>query len=178
MAPRAGFEPATQRIETSPCDRVKPAALIGAKQPRQRVLSDAEIASLWKASDKLGYPFGPLYKLLLLTGARKNEVAGMKWGELHLIKMTWTVPPERFKSNASHLIPLSDQAVEIIKHIPRLTKGDHLFTTTYGEKQSQVSARGRRVLKVWPVRQSDCQGCLSRPLQGSAPAEVQFSTPL
>ena len=130
-------------LESSPCDRVKPTALIGAKQPRQRVLSDAELASLWGASDTVGYPFGPLYKLLLLTGARKNEVAGMRWSELDLTKCVWTVPPERFKSNASHLVPLTDQAVEIIRHIPRFTKGDHLFTTTHGEKPISGFSKGK-----------------------------------
>ena len=98
----------TYGLETSPCDRVKPSTLIGAKQPRQRVLNDAELASLWNNSDTLGYPFGPLYKLLLLTGARKSEMAGARWKEIDLKKKLWTVPPERFKSNASHLVPLSD----------------------------------------------------------------------
>ena len=44
------------------------------------------------------------------------------------------MPPERFKSNASHLVPLSDAAIAIIEALPRFTKGDHVFTTTYGEK--------------------------------------------
>ena len=112
----------TYGLETSPCDRVKPSTLIGAKQPRQRVLTDFELAALWHGSEALGYPFGPLYKLLLLTGARKSEVAGARWGEFDLKKKIWTVPPERFKSNASHLVPLSDAAIAIIEALPRFTK--------------------------------------------------------
>ena len=50
----------------------------------------------------IGYPFGPLYRLLLLTGARKSEVAGARWSEFDLARKVWTVPPERFKSNATH----------------------------------------------------------------------------
>jgi integrase len=96
----------TYGLERSPCDRLKPAALIGPKQPRQRTLNDIELAALWQSSERLGYPFGPLYKLLLLTGARKSEVAGAHWQEFDLDKKVWTVPPERFKSNASHLVPL------------------------------------------------------------------------
>ena len=130
-------------LETSPCDRIKPAALIGAKEPRQRVLNDAEIAAVWRGTEAMGYPFGPLYQLLLLTGARKNEVAGAKWGEFDLKKKIWTVPPERFKSNASHLVPLSDAAVAIIEALPRFTKGDHLFTTTYGEKPISGFSKGK-----------------------------------
>ena len=118
-------------LEASPCDRVKPTALIGAKEPRQRVLTDAELASLWKSSETLGYPFGPIFHLLLLTGARKSELAEARWSEFDLAKKIWTVPPERFKSNASHLIPLSDAAVAIIESLPR-TGNDHLFTGRKG----------------------------------------------
>src|SRR4029079_1457086 len=132
----------TYGLEASPCDRVKPSTLIGAKQPRQRVLSDSELAGVWNSSDSLGYPFGPLYKLLLLTGARKNEMAGARWREFDLKKKLWTVPPERFKSNASHLVPLSDAAIAIIEALPRFTKGDHLFTTTYGEKAISGFSKG------------------------------------
>ena len=144
---RSLFNWATNRgaygLETSPCDRLKPSALIGAKQPRQRVLNDEEIAAVWDSSEKLGYPFGPLYQLLLLTGARKNEVAGARWRELDSKKRVWTVPPERFKSNASHLVPLSDQALAIIEALPRFTKGDHLFTTTFGEKPINGFSKGK-----------------------------------
>jgi len=131
----------TYGLETSPCDRVKPAALIGGKQPRQRTLNDAELVALWRACDEMGYPFGPLYKLLLLTGARLNEVAGARWREFD--KRLWTIPPERFKSNASHLVPLSDAAVVIIEALPRFTKGEHLFTTTYGEKPISGFSKGK-----------------------------------
>jgi integrase len=124
----------TYGLETSPCDRIKPTTLLGAKQPRQRTLSDAELMALWQASETIGYPFGPLYRLLLLTGARKSEVAGARWPEFDLDKRVWSVPPERFKSNATHFVPLSDQAVSVLKSLPHFTKGDHLFTTTFGEK--------------------------------------------
>jgi integrase len=124
----------TYGLENSPCDRVKPAAIIGPKVPRQRVLGDQELASLWRANEALGYPFGPLYKLLLLTGARKSEVAEARWREFDLQKRVWRVPPERFKSNATHLVQLSNQAVAILEALPRFTKGDYLFSTTFGEK--------------------------------------------
>ena len=95
----------TYGLETSPCDRVKAAALIGARQPRQRTLTDAELRALWQAIETVGYPFGPLYRLLLLTGARKSEVAGARWSEFDLPRKVWTVPAERFKSNANSYGP-------------------------------------------------------------------------
>jgi len=131
----------TYGLETSPCDRIKPAALIGPKEARQRVLSDAELVALWKSSETLGYPFGPLYQLLLLTGARKSEVSDARWREFDLAKKIWTVPPERFKSNATHLVPLSDAAVAIIEALPRFTKG--VFSTTYGDKPISGFSKGK-----------------------------------
>ena len=121
-------------LETSPCDRIKPTTLIGAKQPRQRTLTDAELRALWQASEAMDYPFGPLYRLLLLTGARKSEVGGARWSEFDLARKVWTVPAERFKSNATHMVPLSEQAVAVLKSIPHFTKGDHLFSTTLGAR--------------------------------------------
>ena len=47
-------------LEASPCDRLKPARVIGEKKPRQRVLTDAELAAFWRATGRLGYPYGPL----------------------------------------------------------------------------------------------------------------------
>jgi integrase len=71
---------------------------------------------------------------LLLTGARKSEVAGLLVREIDLDNNLWSVPPERFKSKATHLVPLTEPAIDIIKALPRFGKGDHLFSTTFGEK--------------------------------------------
>ena len=60
---------------------------------RKRVLDHAEIRAMWTAADALDWPFGPFYKLLLLTGARREEVAGMRWPELDLQRRIWRLPP-------------------------------------------------------------------------------------
>jgi integrase len=124
---RRAFNYAVARdvCEHSPCDRLKPSVLIGPKGLRQRVLTDDEIRALWSACDVLGYPYGRLYQLLLVTGQRRGEVSGARWREFDLQARQWTVPPERFKSNATHLVPLSAMAIDILKALPR--KGDHLF---------------------------------------------------
>jgi integrase len=79
--------------------------LIGEKKPRERTLSDAEIAALWQACGVLGYPYGPLFRLLLLTGARKAEVSDASWPEFDAGRKIWTVPAERFKSGRAHVVP-------------------------------------------------------------------------
>jgi integrase len=121
-------------IETSPCDRIKPSRLIGPKSPRQRVLSDIEIAAFWRAARRMGYPIGPLFQMLLLTGQRKSEVAEAQWREFDMRNQLWTVPPERFKSDATHVVPLSDDAVTLLTALPRWKAGDFLFSSNGGVK--------------------------------------------
>ena len=103
---------------------IRPEKLIGKRAPRQRILSDAEIVKFWEATAELGYPFGHLFRLLLLTGVRLREAAHAKWCEIE--GDVWTIPPERFKSGCRHIVPLSDQAMQLINELPR--RGEHLFT--------------------------------------------------
>jgi integrase len=62
-------------IESSPCDRLKPRDIIGEKRQRTRILSDEELRAAWQATEVLGYPYGPMFRLLILTGQRRSEVA-------------------------------------------------------------------------------------------------------
>ena len=121
-------------LEQSPCDRVKPKALIGEKTTRQRVLDDTELRSVWRAAESLGYPYGPLVCLLMLTGQRKAEVAEARWKEFNLNTKLWTIPEERFKSGFTHLVPLSPNAIAMLNALPRFNTGDYLFSTTDGYK--------------------------------------------
>jgi hypothetical protein len=73
------------RVAASPVARMK---LPTQEQARDRVLSDDELRWLWQGSDEIGWPFGPLVKLLLLTAQRRDEVAGMEWPEIDLVKRT------------------------------------------------------------------------------------------
>jgi integrase len=119
-------------LETSPCDRIKPTKLIAEKKPRQRVLIDAEIRAFWRATEKLGYPLAPLFQMLLLTGQRKSEVAEAQWTEFDLTAKTWTVPPERFKSDSAHTVPLTDDVVRLLHSLPRFKGGEYLFSSGAG----------------------------------------------
>ena len=69
------------RITTNPCDGLKPPTK---EKARDRVLSENEVGLFWGATDELGWPFGPLFKLLLLTAQRRDEVATMEWSEIDL----------------------------------------------------------------------------------------------
>jgi integrase len=121
-------------IDASPCEKVRAPA---AENSRDRVLSATEIKTTWEAFEAIGWPFGPMAKLLLLTGARRDEVADARWSEIDLDKKIWTIAKERSKNGLAHEIPLSDAAVKILKALPRISAGekegkksDFVFTTT------------------------------------------------
>src|SRR5215510_11164443 len=71
-------------LEVNPCRRLNTADLIGERNARDRVLTDDELRAFWRATERLGYPYGPLYRMLLLTGLRLGEVCGAHWSELDL----------------------------------------------------------------------------------------------
>jgi integrase len=125
-------------LETSPCDRLKPRALVGELPPRQRVLDDRELVAFWRAAERMPYPHGPLLKLLALTACRHQELAGARWPEVDFGRKVLTIPPERFKSGAAHVVPLVGAAVEILEQLPRFQRSDFLFSASAGKHRSRV----------------------------------------
>jgi integrase len=92
---------------------------------RNRVLSDSELATVWNAcSDNEG---GRIVKLLILTGARRDEVGGMCWAELNRDNSTWTIPASRTKNRREHTLTLPSRAWSIIEATPRRQSNDRLF---------------------------------------------------
>lgn len=112
--------------DTSPCAGVKPPA---EEKSRDRVLTDDELRTLWKATDELGWPFGEIAKLLILTGQRRDEVGEMEWDEIDLDKALWTLPRGRVKNDNGHEVPLSPAALNIVKRLRRVNGSKYVFTT-------------------------------------------------
>jgi integrase len=63
--------------------------------------------------------YGSLVRLLILTGQRRGEIAGLTWAEVDLDKRLISLPRERVKNDHAHEIPLSPQAVDLIEALPR-----------------------------------------------------------
>ncbi|XIA67810.1 tyrosine-type recombinase/integrase [Bradyrhizobium sp. TZ2] len=134
-------------IALSPCAGVKPPTQ---EQSRDRVLSDDELANVWRAAEQLGGPFGALVELLILTGQRRDEVARMAWGEVDLDAQLWTLPKERSKNGRPHDVVLSAPAVAILKSLPQI--GDSFVLTTDGKSAaSNYSASKRKLDKLLPA---------------------------
>jgi integrase len=97
----------------------------GPAQARERVLSDSEIAAIWKACRDDN--FGKIVRLLILLGCRREEIGGLRWSEIALNRATLTLPPERVKNNHAHTLPLLPLARAIIASVPERVSRDHLF---------------------------------------------------
>jgi integrase len=102
----------------------------GAPNTRERVLTAAELAAIWAHCQD--DDFGAIVKLLMLTGQRRAEVAGMTWSELDLPGSLWTIPKERYKTGREQRVPLSDFVLEILRNIPQWAGRNHPFGKRVG----------------------------------------------
>ena len=82
---------------------------------RDRVLTDAETARVWTAAAADATSYGPIVRLLLLTGQRREEVAGMDWTEIAPDLLTWTIPGQRTKNGQPSVVPLSAPAQAVLQ---------------------------------------------------------------
>jgi integrase len=112
----------------------------GIERSRDRILTERELRSFWHATEELGFPFGPAFQLMALTGQRRGEVVGMQWSQLLLNEAVWTIPANVAKNGRVHQVPLPTAALEIIQSLPRLVGSDLVFTTT---GVSPISGFGR-----------------------------------
>lgn len=85
-----------------------------AVRARERYLIDRELALVWRACDSIGLAFAAIVRLLILTGQRRGEVAGLSWEELDRERHTWTLPADRTKNRREHVVPLCGQCVAIV----------------------------------------------------------------
>ena len=94
-------------------------------KPRERVLSDDELARIWKFCGDDA--FGKIIKLLILTACRRAEIGDMCWSEIDFDRSTFTIPARRAKNGRAHTLPLIPMMLDIIKSVPRLVSRDQLF---------------------------------------------------
>ena len=113
-------------LDQSPVEAIK---LPSKENDRDRVLNLGEIKSFWISCDKMGYPWGPVFQLLLLTGARLKEVSQASWSEISISDRTLDLPGSRTKNERAHQIQLSVQTLKILLSLPKIEGQDFLFST-------------------------------------------------
>lgn len=86
---------------------------------RERVLTDQELVAVWNAADCTGV-YGSIVRLLILTGQRREEVAGLSWSELSDDVRTWELPGRRAKNGVGHVVHLSGPARDLISGLQKI----------------------------------------------------------
>jgi integrase len=102
-------------IENSPAHGVK---ALAPPSKRGRFLSDAELAAVWTATCDEDWPFGPLLRLLLLTGQRRAQIADMRWSWVNFDSETITFPSSRMKNKCEFVLPMSAVIVTLLRDLP------------------------------------------------------------
>lgn len=135
--------------------------MLGVEQPkrppsRTRVLSINELVSVWRACRDDDH--GKIVKLVILTGARRQEIGGMRWGEFSADGASWTLPVERSKNGHQLVLPIMPAMRSIIDSTPRMAARDFLFGArgpngynSWGEGKKVLDARVT-LTAPWQVR--------------------------
>jgi integrase len=133
-------------IDSVPTNRIRPPH---PEVKRDRVLTEEELRYLLRALKAETTLLGPVIRLLLLTGQRRAEVAGMRWSELRNLDCDdaiWEIPGRRTKNKQTHLVPLAPEVRILIIEQPRL--GDLVFSTTgetpvsgFGKAKARLDSR-------------------------------------
>lgn len=133
-------------LDQSPCSGMKAP---GRQTARERVLADDELAAVLAATHEIGWPFGPIVRLLALTAQRRNEVLGMQWDEIDRQKKLWTIPGTRTKNKRTHTVPLTQAALAEIDALPRMAGSPYLFPAR-GKPERAYSghSKGKRALNA------------------------------
>ncbi len=112
-----------------------------------RALEDDELRAVWQAASELGYPFGPMYQMLILTGQRRNEWAAAHRSEINADDRLLEISRARYKGGRDHVVPFADRTWSIVETLPVWPREDyHLFSTTDGNKPVSGFSRAKRRL--------------------------------
>jgi integrase len=115
---------------------------------RKRYLSGTELERLSAAlAEHDDQDAADIFRLLLLTGARRGEVLSARWMDINLESGVWTKPAATTKTRAEHRVPLSPPALQIIAARKR-TDSEFLFPGRYASHRVEVKSNWRRICKA------------------------------
>jgi integrase len=112
-----------------------------------RTLTDAELRYIWRAAGSLGYPFGPMYQILMLTGQRRNEWAAASFSEINEEKRWLEVPKGRYKGGRDHIVPMAAEVWSIVNSLP-IWSGRNSFVFSTRDGAVPVSGFSKAKLRL------------------------------
>ncbi|TVQ52098.1 MAG: site-specific integrase [Rhodobacteraceae bacterium] len=134
-------------LAASPCAGVKRP---GVETSRERVLSDDELRLFWRATGELGWPFGPLFRFLLLTAQRREEAGDLR--RVEITETLWTIPATRAKNGKEHPVALSAPALLTLAACPRIACGTGYVFTTTGDRPASGYSKAKARLDAIMLR--------------------------
>lgn len=131
-------------------------------KPRERWLTDEELRRVWTHAPKTHRCFGPIVRLLIVTGQRREEIAGLQWDEVSREAREMRLSGERTKNGEPTTIPLNDLAIAELDQLARgefWPKRGRVFRTSTGAgftayhkgkvKLDRLVAEGGHPLPPW-----------------------------
>lgn len=113
---------------------------------RERVLTIEQLGQIWAAAKDAAHPFGDMVRLLILTGQRRSEIAGLERGWIHKEQRAVEIPAASYKTKRPHVFPLSAPAWALVEALPKWNGGDFVFTTTSGERPFSGFSKAKAAL--------------------------------
>ena len=117
---------------------------------RERVLTNDELGKVWAALPQ--DQFGDIVCLLMLTGQRREEIGGLRWSEVDFDRGLIALPPARTKNKRLHELPISDQALMVLKRQPRRKGRDFIFGIGNGGFSGWSDCKARLNEAILPKR--------------------------
>lgn len=142
-------------------------------EARARVLTEDELAIVWHAAGTLRDPYRAFYRLLVLTGQRREEVAAMTWGELDRASALWIIPASRAKNGKAHIVPLAPAVVEELdrlaaqKNVP-----EALDAQRWPTSGPVLSTSGKKPIKSYSQAKATLDEAITTALGDAAPMEA------
>ena len=134
---------AQEIVEANPCALIERP---GIETPRDRVLNDDEIRSVWAALDKMPKMGAGRFKLLFLTASRPGEIRQMRWQDID--QDWWIIPAEFSKNRLSHRVPLTPLALEVLSALPHEKDQEWVFPSTTGTGPVSSNMRALATLRT------------------------------
>lgn len=147
---------ALPRLDNLPANPCKSAGRPAKPRPRERVLSDAELAALWRAAELEKGNWSTAIKLLILTGQRRSEIFGAARAEFDLESKVWTIPSERAKNGVQHRVPLSAAAASLVRDVP-IAKGSPWLFPADGNVANTASGISKTVNRLRKAMSKDLE---------------------
>ena len=130
------------RIESSPMDSLMPSEILKPREVKHRAtISDRDLPEfLSRLDDYSGDPTTVnALRFLILTATRPGEVRGAKWSEINFADALWIIPSERMKMRVEHRVPLSSQAIKVLKFMQSLNGDRELVFASPSYKVKPIS---------------------------------------